>query len=341
MSVAVASQPRVSVLLAVRDGAATLQSALASIRRQTLRELELVVVDDGSRDGSDELVARAAREDSRIVLHRQPPRGLACALNAGLRRCRAALIARMDADDLAARDRLALQVDYLESHPEVAAVGGQIRIAPAWMVSEGMARYQAWQNAILDPAAHRRELFVESPLCHPSVMLRRTALEAVGGYREDEAWPEDYDLWLRIDETGGALAKLDRCLLVWRESAGRLTRTAPAYRRERFLPLKLHHLARRLAGRHVLVWGAGLEGKPWLRALQAESLLDEVAIDLDPRKLGQRIHGARVVPPERLGPPSSERLVLVAVGAPGARSQIRAYLSGRGYREPEDFICVA
>jgi glycosyltransferase involved in cell wall biosynthesis len=329
------------VLLPFRDAARTLPSALSSIRRQTLRELEIVAVDDGSRDEGPELVARAARADPRILLCRQPASGLPAALNAGAGLCRAELVARMDADDVAARERLALQCAFLDAHPEVAVVGSRIRIAPRRLVSDGMDRYQRWLNSLLDPASHRRELFVESPLCHPSTTIRRSVLEAVGGYRADGAWAEDYDLWMRIDEAGGALAKLDRCLLLWRERPGRLTRTAPAYARERFLPLKLHHLKRRLRGRTVLVWGAGQEGKPWLRALGGERLLEARVVDVDPRKLGQWIHGCRVIPPGGLGPPATERLVLVAVGAEGARQEIRAYLAERGYREPEDFVCVA
>ena len=74
----------------------------------------------------------------------------------------------------------------------------------------------------------------------------------------------------------------------------------------------------------MLVWGAGREGKPWLRALAASAELEDRAVDVDPRKLGQRIHGCRIIPPAELGPPRPDRLVLVAVGSPGARAEIRA-----------------
>jgi hypothetical protein len=230
-------------------------------------------------------------------------------------------------------------VDLLRRHAELAAVGCRIAIAPRALVSDGMRRYEEWSNELCGPDEIRRDLFVESPLCHPSVTVRGAVLRA-HGYR-DHGWPEDYDLWLRLDAAGHRLGKVDRVLLLWREGPGRLSRVDAAYGRDRFFALKLHHLLLRRAGRVCLVWGAGQEGKPWLRALREAAVLADAVVDIDPRKIGQRIHGCRVIPPADLGPPSPSRWVVVAVGAPGARQQIRELLRGGGYREPEEFVCVA
>jgi glycosyltransferase involved in cell wall biosynthesis len=298
----------------------------------------MVVVDDGSQDDTAQIVDEHARRDRRIQLLRQPHRGVCAALQAGLARCNGAYVARMDADDISLRDRLREQVALLRERPELAAVGCQVRILPRAELSQGMRRYEAWSNALVDPCQISGDLFVESPICHPSATIRGAVLRRLGGYR-DRGWPEDYDLWLRLDEAGLALGKVARVLLLWREGPARLSRSDPAYGRDRFLALKLHHLLRRRAGRRIVVWGAGLEGKPYLRAL-AGALADH-AVDIDPRKIGQRIHGCRVIRPEDLGPPSSERWVVVAVGARGARAEIRGFLAAAGYREPSDFVCVA
>jgi len=341
--------PLVSVLLPVRDGARTLAAALRSVLRQSHRELELVVVDDGSLDGSAELVRAFAARDPRVRLVSQRRLGLCAALNRGLAECRGELIARMDADDLCGRERLRAQVSLLASDARLGAVGCRFRLVPRTGLTDGMLRYERWSNSLVTPEELRRDLLVEAPLCHPSVVLRAAAVREVGGYCDDACgWPEDHDLWLRLDAAGWRLGKVPEVLLLWREGERRLSRAGAAYRPERFFALRLHHVVARAERerRRLLVWGAGLEGKPWLRALRGltdpgRKLLEDRVIDLDPRKLGQRIHGCLVVRPEELGDRDPSRLVVVAVGAKGAREEIRARLTARGYFETVDYVCVA
>ncbi len=335
-------RPAISVLLPFYNAARTLPSALRSLRRQTEADFEVVCVDDGSEDDSAKIVATLAAADPRFRLVSRPHGGLVAALNAGLERCQGELLARMDADDICLRHRLQLQRELLERRPDLGAAGTLVRIAPRALVTDGMARYEAWLNDLTEPDPIAREIWVESPMCHPSAMIRTARLEAAGGYR-DRGWPEDYDLWLRLHRQGVAMAKVPRVLLIWREGEHRLTRRSPCYQREQFLRLKLHHLSRFMGQRRALVWGAGMEGKPWLRALDGVGLLAEPrkVVDVDPRKVGQVIHGCRVITPEDLPPPDPSVLVIAAVGAPGARSQIRAYLNQHGYVEQQDFVCVA
>src|SRR4029453_15631867 len=109
------SVPRVSVLLPVRDAATTLAASLRSVSRQRLRELECIVVDDGSRDASLAIARAHARRDARLRVIAQPALGLVPALLRGLAECSAPLVARHDADDCMHRDRLALQAAALEA----------------------------------------------------------------------------------------------------------------------------------------------------------------------------------------------------------------------------------
>jgi glycosyltransferase involved in cell wall biosynthesis len=334
------SSPLISVLLPLYNGARTVLPALRSLQRQSHRHIEIVVVDDGSTDSGPDLVERSAQSDPRIRLIPRPHRGLIATLNHGLECCRGETIARMDADDISCRKRLAIQLEYLEAHPEIAVVGSTICMAPRGQLTAGMLRYEAWSNSLVTSAAIHRDLFVESPICHPSVLFRAACIRHLGGYR-DLGWPEDHDLWLRFDAAGLRLAKIDRPLLIWRESTDRLSRRDARYSRSRFFALKLHHVLERAAGRNLLVWGAGQEGKIWIRELAATGLLAGKAVDVDPRKVGQRIHGCEVIRPERLGPPSPAVLLLVAVGATGARESIRSFLNAAGYHEQEHYLCVA
>lgn len=330
--------PLVSVLMPFRDAAETIEEAARSILDQQGAALELVAIDDGSRDDGAARLRAAARGDPRLVLVEGDGRGIAAALARGLAASRGEIVARMDADDVALPGRLAEQAAALARDPRLGALG--TRVETLGPCGEGMRRYVAWQNAILTPEDHAREIFVESPLCHPSVALRREALDDVGGWR-DGPWPEDYDLWLRLDARGWKLAKLPGVHLFWRQRERRATFTDPRYALERFTEARARYLAPRLAraGRPVAVWGAGPTGKRLARALEPYGVRAARFVDIDPRKIGRTARGACIVAPGDLR--SGEDTVVVAVGARGARDLVRAELRQRGFVEGVDFVCAA
>jgi len=179
--------PRVSVLMAVYNAAPYVEESLASVLGQSLCDLEVVVVDDGSTDGSAAIVERLARSDPRVRLARQENRGLPAALNAGLTHARAPFVARMDADDISLPERLARQADFLDAHLDVAVVGGAVR-------TFGRARGNVWRYPV-NPADVAAALLFVNPIAHPAAMFRRAAVEALGGYDEGNRYGEDYALW--------------------------------------------------------------------------------------------------------------------------------------------------
>jgi hypothetical protein len=330
------------VLLPVRDAATTLGACLDSLAAQSLADHEVVAVDDGSRDGSGEILRARARADARLRVVSTPPAGLVSALNRALKDARAPLVARMDADDRAARERLALQAERLERDATVDVLGCRVRVVGlGGPPGAGMRAYVRWQNALLDHDDMARDRFVESPLVHPSVAMRGAALERLGGWRE-LGGPEDYDLWLRAFAAGLRFAKLPEVLLDWSDSPGRLTRTDPRYAADRFLALKLAALAEGplAGGRPAVVWGAGPVGKAWSRALRATGHEVRAFVEVNPRKLGARLHGAPVVGVDGAGALRGP-LHLAAVGQPGARERIRAEAARLGLVEGADFVAVA
>lgn len=330
--------PLVSVLMPFRDAGETVEVAAASILAQEGVALELVAVDDGSRDRGPELLRAMARSDRRLRIERGDGKGIVAALGRGLAAARGEVVARMDADDVALPGRLFRQAATLASDACLAAVG--VRVEPLGPCGEGMRLYLAWQNALVTADDHARELFVESPLCHPSVALRREALEAVGGWR-DPPWPEDYDLWLRLEAAGWGLAKVPEVLLQWRQREGSLTWTDPRYSEERIREARAFYLAPKLVrrGRPVTVWGAGQTGKRLARALEAHGIRASRFVDIDPRKVGRTARGVPVIAPAALE--AGEDTLVVAVGARGARAEVRAQLVGRGFVEGEDFVCAS
>ncbi len=333
--------PRVAVLLPARDAARTVRAAAVSILRQSLRDLALVAVDDGSTDGTSGILARLAERDRRVTVIRGPGEGIARALSRGLPHCDAEVVARMDADDVAWPRRLERQVAALEADPALAAVGSRVRLVPRRRVAEGMRRYAAWLNGLVTPELVLRDLLVESPLVHPAAAIRAESLRAAGGWRDGD-FPEDYDLWLRLSAAGGRLANVPDVLLDWRESEDRLTRRDPRYAISRHMALKARFLAAGpIAGRReVALWGAGETGRAFADALAAVGIGVGLFVEVDPRKVGRRIRGAEVISFEQVERARGLPL-LVAVGAPGARDLIRSELARRGFVELRDFRCVS
>lgn len=182
--------PAVSVVMPVRDVAASVREAVESILAQEFGDLELIVIDDGSRDGTARVLSEV--RDPRLRVERQPARGIAAALNVGIGVSRGRVIARMDGDDVALPERLARQMAFLEAHPEVGVLGtGWRELAPDGTVLDVPPPPAA-------DAAIRALLPRRNPLAHPTVVIRRAVGDAVGWY--DERWPvaQDYDLWIRL-----------------------------------------------------------------------------------------------------------------------------------------------
>lgn len=328
------------MLLPARNAEDTIERAVASILLQTLSDFELVAIDDGSSDATAKLLAAYAAADPRVRVVSTPGVGLVEALARGHEVARAPLLARMDADDESLPRRLELSVAWLEAHPELAGVGTGVEIfRDDRPPSPNLVAYGRWLSSLTDPLTLFHDRFVESPLCHPSVLLRREALEAVGGWRDDDV-PEDWELWLRLLESGHSLACVPETLHRWRDSDGRLTRTDPRYRWEQHVTLKARFLARRFEGVALVLWGATRTGRRLSRALSSLGARVAGFVELDPRKVGQTIHGVPVVaPPEvdRLGPAH----ILGCVAAKGARDDIRSWMAAHHKEEGRDFTAVA
>jgi len=218
----------------VRDGERYLAEAVGSVLAQTLSDLELIVVDDGSEDGTPAMLDEAARRDPRVRVHRQEPGGLTVALNAGCALARAPLIARMDADDVMLGDRLERQAAFLGEHPDVAVLGAGIVLVD----EEG-------REIDREPGRAELDLLECNELTHATVVMRTGAFRALGGYRLDQA--EDYDLWLRFQERRG-IAALRAPVIRYRLHPGQFSVTRLERQAIGFLAVRAAALERR-AGR--------------------------------------------------------------------------------------------
>ena len=345
-----AGAPRVSILLPCRDAEPFLGACIESLAAQSEPRFEVLALDDGSRDGTGPLLRAWAERDARVRLVERDGSGIVAALCRLSGEARSPLLARMDADDVARPDRLAAQLRLLARRSGIAACGTGVRYFPRPRRGSGYLRYERWINGLTEPAAVERDLFVECPIAHPTLIVRRDAFEAVGGYR-DTAGPEDYDLILRLSAAGCRMTNVPQVLHEWRLGPHRLSERSDRYGPDAFRRLKIAYLAngRIPEGRPLVIWGAGKVGKAFARgwleqggsAGRARSV--EAFVDLDPRKIGQNIHGAVVLRPEDLPAfgASARPYMLLAVGTPGARSEIREALQALGFAEIEDYRAVA
>ena len=177
---------------------AYLRTTLESLKGQTLSNFEAILVDDGSTDSSAEIIREYAETDTRFKLVSQKNQGIVVALNHGLAKSQGKYIARLDGDDIAHPERFRKQVEHLDAHPEILCVGSLYRA----INEKGEL---LWQQKLF---AHIKQTNLKTypphitTLPHPSIMLRRSDLVNLGGYRSDFPHAEDFDLFLRLSRIG-------------------------------------------------------------------------------------------------------------------------------------------
>jgi glycosyltransferase involved in cell wall biosynthesis len=211
------ADPVIDIVVPAYNAEPTIRQAIDSLRNQTVRNIRIVVVDDGSTDATGRILADMAARDPRIVVLTQPNGGIVAAVTHGLSVCRAAFIARHDADDLAAADRLERQIRYLEEHPDCVAVSGSGgHIDAQGRPTGGRVRLARVDRA--DPAwIPAREPYLPQPF----LLMRRAAFDQIGGYRS-LAVAEDSDLYWRLAEIG-TLRNIDRNFGSYRVHAGSIS----------------------------------------------------------------------------------------------------------------------
>ena len=204
------SSPLVTVVMAVYNERLYLEEAVRSILDQTFENFEFIIINDGSTDGSEEVLEQFADLDDRIRLVHQENRGLIVSLNRGLNMASSEYIARMDGDDISHPERFERQVNFLNGNSEIGILGTRAKIIDETGDAKRQWRLPTHPNAIAWQSVFNCRL------CHPTIMARRSVLENLGGYVEWATHAEDYELWSRavlkagLANLPGALHRLRR-----------------------------------------------------------------------------------------------------------------------------------
>ncbi|MBL8701920.1 MAG: glycosyltransferase [Alphaproteobacteria bacterium] len=214
--------PAVSVLMPVFNGERFLREAIDSVLAQSFDDFELVVVDDGSLDGTAAIAQGYAARDGRVRYLRKANSGIGETLNRGLEVARAPLVARLDADDVMEPARLARQVHFLAARPELGGAASNFAVIDA----AGRIRQRV---APLPGGVAEIEPFLARGgrlrYTHPTVIYRRDPVMAVGGYRRELEPAEDVDLFLRLYEAGHPMIVQPECLTRYRVHSGQISAT--------------------------------------------------------------------------------------------------------------------
>lgn len=230
-------EPLVSVVLPVYNGQPYLGEAIASILSQTLKDFELIIINDGSKDDSD--AAIRSFDDPRIRYYPQANQGLAATLNLAVKQARGKYIARQDQDDISVPNRLEQQVAFLEGNPKVGIVGSWARIIVGKTPVDRELKHPVGNTEMQFMA-----LF-DSPLVHPSVMIRREVFDVVGFYSTDPQRqpPEDYEFWSRVVQYY-ELANIPEYLLTYREVEGSMSRAPSKAFIDKVIMISAENIAR-------------------------------------------------------------------------------------------------
>ena len=212
------SEPAISILLPAYNAAMYIEETISSLLSQTFADFELVIVDDGSTDNTVSIIRSFS--DSRIILiENKQNLGLVKTLNKAALICKGVYIARMDADDIAIKERLQLQKDFLDTHPAVAAVAGWVSFINEHGFETGIWDLDRKTNTA---AVIKKALLKENCIAHPTVMIRAAVLKEYL-YKENQKHIEDYDLWLRLAAGGLQIEKVQQPVLYYRVHPSSIT----------------------------------------------------------------------------------------------------------------------
>ena len=333
----------------VHNAGKYLDVAVSSILNQCGVQFELIIIDDHCTDTA----LSELPPDTRIKRLNSSERGIVPALNLGLKHARYPYLARMDADDIADSNRLLKQLIHFQENPTLDICGTKVGLfSDQGSIADGYRSYQQWINNLCAPADIEREFFVESPIPHPSVMLRREYLISLGGYNDSE-WPEDYDLWCRALLAGAIFGKPAHPeLVLWRDHSDRLSRSDHRYTKQMFLRCKAHYLTQYLHNKGInscTILGAGPTGLKLHDYLEQSGLPVAGFIDINAKLKGRQKRSKPVAVLEQ--DPSDSQLVahldqkrsiiIAAVSTRGARERIRTYLNKSSLVEQQDYIFAA
>lgn len=315
----------ISILLPVKNGEAYLEECLDSIMGQSISSWELWVVNDHSKDRTENILKEYAQKDPRINYCNNVGFGIVSALRTGYKNACGTMFTRMDSDDIMPAKKLEIMQALLNSQDQV-LVTGRVKYISEGELGAGYKAYQNWLNELIVNENHYQEIYKECVIPSPCWMVSRKTLESCGAF-ESETYPEDYDLCFRFYENKIKVVTTNELLHIWRDHDKRVSRNSDTYAQNTFFPLKMEWFVKidHDPKKKLVLWGAGKKGK------QVAKLLNEKKIPFswlcsNDNKIGHRIYEVKLENPETFFKESIDYQSIMVVSSPSEQIKLKEFL---------------
>lgn len=336
---------RLSVIMPVYNAETYLAAAIRSVLCQTFTDFELIIVNDGSVDGSLAIMQEFVEQDDRIAIISRENRGLVASLNEAISVSKGEYIARMDADDICYAERFEKQVAYLDSHPQVDLVGTRFELLYEKDIDEDTRQeVQVFYRNAHEPIdyIHNKESILEGyKILHPTWMFRASLINKIGGYRQYIS--EDNEFLFRAAMVGCILGRVEECLFQYRISNQSVTgknRKSRASKKS-CIEFKLDYLQRQMPERfynaEYVIWGADISGELAYEVLQSRYPQARFAGFIDGIKTGEWL-GMPIYSPEEFF--AGRDIDYVFIATRGGAGSAAAFLKEQGKELEKDYFKI-
>lgn len=330
-------QHLISILTPFKNSERYIGDCLDSIINQTYSNWELIIVDDGSKDNSYDIVKSYATKDSRIKLMKNPGSGIIEALRHAYNHSLGDMVTRMDSDDIMSDNKLEVLSGDLQRYGKGHVAVGQVRYFAEDGVGPGYKSYENWLNTLTSKGNNYSEIYKECVIPSPCWMMYREDLDKVNAFNPND-YPEDYDLTFRCYEHNMKCIPCGQVIHYWRDYPTRTSRTHEHYAMNYFLDIKLEYFLKLDfdSTRPLAIWGAGYKGKQIAKKLVTNNIDFHWICD-NPKKIGKNIYGKTLVEFSYLSKLNSPQSIITVANA-DAQTEIRLYLAKHNMSPMNDYF---
>ena len=320
----------------VKNAELFLHQTIDSILNQSITDWELITVDDHSNDNSFKILSDFALKDLRIQVYKNELSGIIPALKLAYAKSKGRFISRMDADDLMTHSKLELMTDKLKAADDLSVCTGLVKYFSDNELKNGYIKYERWLNQLILENRFLEERFKECVIPSPCWMMSKKGLDKIGGICSGD-YPEDYELCLRMLDSGVKMIVVPEVIHHWRDHSHRASRNDPHYSDNLFSDIKISYFMNEVIreGQEVILFGAGRKGKQIAKKLID---LDQAFnwISSNEKKIGHDIYGKIINSINALNQGVNKKII-IAISGPEDQNQIKKQFNRWSLSEKEDY----